>query len=100
MSGAQEVRNVIVKCVHGDRVSHLLARVEVTGWKQLQQPLNRSVMLVPELVKIGPTVHGPMKSWAMAATMRAQAKKRREDTRTEHKEAEWCKRQACGGTVG
>eukprot|EP00731_Ephydatia_muelleri_P004512 Em0002g688a len=59
-----------------------------------------SVMLVSELVKIGPTVQGPMKSWAMAATTRAQAKKRREDTRTEHKEAEWGKRQACGGTVG
>ena len=59
-----------------------------------------SVMLVPELVKIGLTVQGPMRSWAMAATMRAQVKKRREDTRTEHKEAEWGKRQACGGTVG
>ena len=31
-----------------------------------------SVMLVPELVKIGPTVQGPMKSWAMATTTRAQ----------------------------
>ena len=27
---------------------------------------------MPELVKIGPTVQGPMKSWAMAATTRAQ----------------------------
>ena len=42
---------------------------------------------VPELVKIGPTVEGPMKYLAMAATTRAEAKKRQEeDSCTEQQE--------------
>ena len=42
---------------------------------------------VPELVKIGPMVHGPKKSLVMATITRARAKKRmEEDERTEQKE--------------
>ena len=90
-------RNVMVECVHGERVSYPLARVEIIVdgrryWLEAAavKKLPMSVLLgrdVPELVKISPTVQGPMKSLAMAATTRAQAKKRREeDTRTEQKE--------------
>ena len=90
-------RNVMVECVHGDRVSYPLARVEVIVdekhyWLEAAavKKLPMSVLLgrdVPELVKIGPTVEGPKKSWVMAATTRAQAKKRmEEDARTVQKE--------------
>ena len=90
-------RNVMVECVHGDRVSYPLARVEVIVNKKhywleaaAVKKLPMSVLLgrdVPELVKIGPTVQGPKKSLVMAATTRAQARKKmEEDARTEQKE--------------
>ena len=74
-----------------------LARVEVIVdekhyWLEAAavNKLPMSVLLgrdVPELVKIGPTVEGPKKSLVMAATTRAQAKKRmEEDARTVQKE--------------
>ena len=82
-------RNVIVECVHGDRVSYPLARVEVIVdekhyWLEAAavKKLPMSVLLgrdVPELVKIGPTVQGPTKSLVMATTTQAQAKKRMEE---------------------
>ena len=88
--------NVMVECVHRDRVSYPLARVKIIVdekhyWLEAAavKKLPMSVLLgrdVPELVKIGQMVQGPTKSLVMAMTTPAQSKKQMEDACTEQKE--------------